>query len=97
MTVFVVDLLEAVEVDEQQRQGPAAARGAFRFATQDEVEIPRVIQTGQVVGDRNRLGLLQRQGVVERDSGRLQNRSERQRKRGAEHGNRRRGGRVEAD
>ena len=44
MTVCVVDLLETVEVEEQQRQRPAAARRALRFATQDEIQIARVVQ-----------------------------------------------------
>ena len=34
MPVGVVDRLEAVEIDEQQRQRPAAARGALGFAPQ---------------------------------------------------------------
>src|SRR5882762_7944331 len=38
--VRVVDGLEPVEVDEQQRQRAAAARGALGFLPQDQVQIP---------------------------------------------------------
>ena len=42
------------------------------FPAQHLVEVARVLEPGEVVGDRQRLGLLQRQGVVERNGGRLE-------------------------
>ena len=66
MPVRVVDPLEPVEIDEQQRQRPAAARGALGFPAQHLRQIPRVVELGQVVGDRQRLGPLHPQGVIER-------------------------------
>ena len=56
VAVRVVDALEAVEVDEQQRQRPAAARRPLGLATQHLVQIARVVQLCEVVGDRERLG-----------------------------------------
>ena len=66
VAVRVVDRLEPVEIDEQQRQRPAAARGALGFPAQHLVQVARVVQLRQVVGDRQRLGALQPQRVVER-------------------------------
>ena len=55
----IVDRLEAVEIDEQQRQRPPAARRALGFPPQHLVQIARVVQVREVVGDRQRLGALQ--------------------------------------
>ena len=44
MAVRVVDRLEAVEVEEQQRQRPAAARGALGFPPQHLVQVARVVE-----------------------------------------------------
>ena len=72
MAVIVVDRLEAIEVDEQQRQRPAVSRCALRLASQDLREIPRVVQLRQVVGDRQLFGALHPHGVVDRDGGRFE-------------------------
>ena len=56
VAVRVVDRLEPVEVDEQQRQRPAAARGALGFPAQHLRQVARVVELRQVVGDRQRLG-----------------------------------------
>ena len=53
--------LEPVQVDEQQRKRPAAARRALAFRAAGPIEVTRVVQLGQVVGDRERLGALQQQ------------------------------------
>jgi hypothetical protein len=58
MAVPVVDLLEAVEVGKQQRQRPAAAQGALGFAAEHQVEVAGIEEPGEVVSDRQRLGLL---------------------------------------
>ncbi len=52
MAVTVVNRLEPVEIDEKQRQGPAATGGALGFTPQDRVQVPRVVEARQVVGDR---------------------------------------------
>ena len=72
MAVRVVDRLEPVQVDEQQRQRPAAARGALGFPAQHLRQVARVVELRQVVGDRQRLGPRDSQGVIERDGPRLQ-------------------------
>ena len=77
VAVAVVDLLEAVQVEEQQRQRPSAARRALGLAPQHQVEVARVVQPGEVVGHRQRLGLLQRERVVEGDRRRLEQRTQR--------------------
>jgi hypothetical protein len=51
VAVRVVDLLETVQVDEQQRQGTPASRCPLGLATQHLREIARVVQLRQVVGD----------------------------------------------
>ena len=58
MAVVVVDLLEAVEVEEQHRQRTAAAHRALGLAPQHLVEVARIGQQRQIVGDRQRVGLL---------------------------------------
>ena len=97
MAVAVVDLLEAVQVEEQQRQRPAAARGALGFAAQHQVQVAGVVEPREVVGHRQRLGLLQRQRVVERDGRRLEQRPQRRHERRAERRGRGRRHRIEAD
>ena len=95
--VAVVDLLEAVEVEEQQRQRAAAAHRALGFAAQHQVQVARVVQPRQVVGDRQRLCLLERQRVVERNGGRLEQSAQRQQQPGAQRRRGRRRLRVDAD
>ena len=77
----VVDRLEAVEVDEQQRQRPAASRRALGFAAQHLRQVARVVQLRQVVGDRQRLGALHAQRVVERDGAGLERQQQRRQRR----------------
>ena len=72
MAVRVVDRLEPVEIDEQQRQRPAAARRALGLAAQHLREIARVVQLRQIVGDRQRLRPLHAERVLERDRARLE-------------------------
>ena len=72
MPVGVVDLLEPIEVDEQQRQRLAGAHGPFAFPPEHLGQIPRVVELGQIVGDGQRLGALHPRGVIERDGGRLE-------------------------
>ena len=76
--------------------GRPRARGALGFAAQHQVEKPRVVETGEVVGDRQRLRLLKGQGVVERDGRRLQKRPQRQHHGGPKRGCRRRRLRIKA-
>ncbi len=77
VAVAVVDLLEAVQIQEQQRQRPAVARGALGLTPQRLVEVARVVQPGQVVGDRQSLRLLQRERVIERNRRRLEDGAQR--------------------
>ena len=96
VAVGVVDRLEAVQVEEQHRQRPLAAHGALGLLPQHLVEVARIRQQRQVVGHRQRLGALQRQGVVEGDGRDLEHRPERQQQRAADGRGRRRGLRIEA-
>ena len=72
VAVGVVDALEAVQIDEQQRQRPAAAHRALGLLAQDLVQVPRVVELGQVVGDRQRLGARDAQRVGQRVGRRLE-------------------------
>ena len=54
---------------------------ALGLAAQHLVQVPRVGQPRQVVGDRQRLGLLERERVVERDGRRLEDAAQRQQQR----------------
>src|SRR5688500_10868842 len=56
--VRVGDRLEPVQIDEEQRQGPAASRRALGLATEHLREISRVVELGEVVGHRQRFGPL---------------------------------------
>ena len=56
VAVGVVDRFEPVQVDEQQRERPAAAHRALGFPAQRLVQVARVVELRQVVGDRQRLG-----------------------------------------
>src|SRR5437762_1912117 len=58
MTVLVVDRFEAVQVEEDHRQRSLAAHRALRFLTKYLVEVARVRQQREVVGDRERFGPL---------------------------------------
>ena len=72
VAVGVVDLLEAVQVDEEQRQRPAAAHRALGFLAKRVVQVPRVVELGQVVGDRQRLGASDAERVRQRIGRRLE-------------------------
>ena len=75
--ISVVHRLEPVEVQEQQRQRTAAARRALRFAVQHLVQVARVVEARQVVGDRQRLDATQVQQRVERKRWPLQDDTQR--------------------
>src|SRR6478735_774613 len=48
MPMGIVDGLEAVQVDEQQRKRTATARSALGFATEYLVEVTRIVELCQV-------------------------------------------------
>lgn len=77
MAVKVVDLLELIEIDEQPRQRLVRAHGPFGFLPEYLGQTPRVLELGQIVGDRQRLNALLPLYVVEPDSGRLEQHLER--------------------
>src|SRR5690606_34427739 len=52
VSVRVVDVLEAVEVEEEQRHRLAAPKRTLDFAPQRLVQVPRIVEPGQVVDDR---------------------------------------------
>ena len=60
MAVRVVDLLKPSRSRNSSDSGRPVRDARFDFAPQHQIQIPRVVQAGQVVGDRQRLGLLQR-------------------------------------
>jgi hypothetical protein len=65
MAMAVVDALEPVQVDKQQRQRSAAARRSFRLAPQHLEQVPRVVQLRQIVRDGERFRALHPQRVLE--------------------------------
>src|SRR4029078_4125763 len=77
VAVRVVDRLEPVEIDEQQRQRPSAARRPLGLAPHHLRQVPRVVQRPQTAGDRQRLGALHPDRVIERNRARLQHREQR--------------------
>src|SRR4051794_20812524 len=70
VAVRVVDLLEPVQVEHQQRQRPAEPGGAVDFARERLLEEPVVAQPGEAVGHGQPLRLLMQEHVVDGD-GRL--------------------------
>ena len=74
VAVLVVDPLEAVEVEEDHRQRDAVALAALDLAAEVEVQVARVEQPREVVGDRELLGALEQDRVLDRDRARLDER-----------------------
>ncbi len=70
--VRVVDALESVQIDEEQRQRPAAAHGALGLLAERVVQVAGVVELRQVVGDRQGLGARDAQRVGQREGGRLE-------------------------
>jgi hypothetical protein len=66
VSVSVVDPLEAVEVEHQDGQRTVEAGGPLDLAGQRDDRVAVVPQSGQAVGDRQALGLLMQQDVVDR-------------------------------
>ena len=64
---MVVDALEAVEVQEDHRERDAVALAALDLAAEVEVQVARVEELGQVVGDRELLGALEEDRVLDGD------------------------------
>src|SRR6186713_3485367 len=52
MPVDVVDLFESVQVHKKERERPSAAGRALGFLAKRVVQVARVIQLSQIVGDR---------------------------------------------
>src|SRR5215471_2933402 len=77
VAVRVVDPLESVQVDEEERQRPSASGRALGFPPQYLREVARVVQLRQVVGDRQRFRALHAHGVVERDPARFEREEQR--------------------
>ena len=65
VAVGVVDRLEAVEVDEQQRQRAAVAVDQLQLAVERLVEVAEVVERRDLVGDRHLARLLQQAHVLE--------------------------------
>src|SRR5678816_2036186 len=57
VAVLVVDLLEVVDVEHQQRQRPAVARAACDLALEELEEVALVVGAGQGVHDRHPVDL----------------------------------------
>src|SRR3989449_294279 len=67
----VVDLLEMVEIDEDQREFVVVALGAVNLRFQDEIQVARVVKAGAVVGDRELMNSLDMPGVLERNGSKV--------------------------
>ena len=55
--MLVVDLLEVIDVEHQQRQRPAVARAARDLALEELEEVALVVGAGQAVHDRHPVDL----------------------------------------
>ena len=58
MPVRVVHQLEAVEINEDQRELERVAVRAVNLRIQHEIQMPRVVEAGAVVGDRELMNAL---------------------------------------
>ena len=74
--VLVVDALEAVQVEEDDRERDAVALAALDLAPDVEVQVARVEELGQVVGDGELLGALEQDGVLDGDGAGLHQRQQ---------------------
>src|SRR5580658_9469059 len=69
MAMKIVDELEAVQIEEDEAQGLHVAMGLFQFAFEDFVEMARVEEAGDVVGDGELLDAGNILGVLDGDCG----------------------------
>src|SRR5262245_18524247 len=56
--VRIVDRFEAIQIDEEQRKWSSAASGALGFTAEDLIQVARIVELCQVVGDRERFDAL---------------------------------------
>jgi hypothetical protein len=71
VSILVVDPLEAVQVEEDDRERDAVALAALDLPAQIEVQVARVEELGQIVGDGELLGALEENRVLQSDRARL--------------------------
>ena len=74
----LIDLKPSRSMNSRESGRPFRLASA-RFAPQSHVEVTRVVQAGQIVGDRQRFRPLQQQRSIERETGRAQQHVERTR------------------
>ena len=66
VAVLIIDFLELVQVQQQQRHRDAVTVAALAFAPQRLVEVMAVVETGEAVGDRITLDGVERVGFDDR-------------------------------
>ena len=62
-------ILEVVEVDEDQRKLERISVGAVNFRIQHEIQMPRVVEAGAIVGDRQLMNALHVARIFNGDGG----------------------------
>ena len=76
MAVRIVDALEVIEVDEDQRKFEAVAVRAVDFRVQHEVQMARVVEAGAIVGDGQLVDALHVARIFDGDGGKIGQRFE---------------------
>jgi hypothetical protein len=71
VAVRVVDGLEMIEVDEHERKFVAVALRAVDLRLQNEIQVPRVVQAGAIVGDGELVDALHVARVFQGDGGEI--------------------------
>src|SRR4051794_40448903 len=76
MPVLIVHAFESVEVEEDDRQRDAVALAALDLASDVQVQVARVEELGEIVGDRELLRLLEQDRVLDGNGARLHERQQ---------------------
>src|SRR5580704_4409276 len=69
MAVRIVDLLEMIEIDEDQRELVVVTLRTVNFCFENEAHVTGVVETGAIVGDGQLVNAFHVTGVFERDGG----------------------------
>ena len=67
MPMSVVHRLEVIQIDEQHAELIAKSRRAVNLGLKRLIKVPRIVEAGAVVGDRQFLDLLDPARILNRD------------------------------